>query len=79
LKRVNDNLKTAMKYCANQTQENMLKEYIVSFENGSIDKHKDSQRLWVKDRDPVVEFNMGWIETYIDPMGVRAYYEVIFK
>ena len=55
----------------------MLTEYMLSFEDGSIEKHKESQRLWVKDKDPVVEFNMGWIETYIDPMGGRAYYEVI--
>ena len=24
---------------------------------------------------PVVETNMGWIETYIDPTNARAYYE----
>ena len=55
----------------------MLRDYMISFENGSIEKHKDSQRWWLKDKNPVVEMNIGWIETYIDPMGVRAYYEVI--
>ena len=24
---------------------------------------------------PVVETNLGWIETYIDPENVRAYWE----
>ena len=26
---------------------------------------------------PVVEYNLGWIETYVDTQGVRAYYEGI--
>ena len=49
--------------------------YIESYETGSIPAHKDSQRAWVKDKGPVVETNMGWIETYIDPENARAYYE----
>lgn len=53
----------------------MIDDYIDSFQTGSIDKHKDSQKKWVKDRSPIVETNMGWIETYIDLLGVRGYYE----
>jgi dipeptidyl-peptidase-3 len=45
----------------------MLQEYIESFEKGSISDHKDSQRAWIKDKSPVVESNMGWIEHYVDP------------
>lgn len=55
----------------------MLEAYISSFESGSIDSHKESQRLWVKDKGPNVEFNMGWVETYIDPEGKREYFEGI--
>ena len=53
----------------------MIECYIESFKTGSIKKHIESQRYWVKDKKPVVETNIGWVETYIDPMGKRAYYE----
>jgi dipeptidyl-peptidase-3 len=75
LLRVCENLKKAKEFCANETQIKMIDLYIESFTTGSIKKHIESQRYWVKDKKPVVETNIGWIETYIDPMGVRAYYE----
>ena len=53
----------------------MIRKYIESYQTGSILAHKDSQRAWVKDKGPVVESNMGWIETYLDPENSRAYYE----
>ena len=53
----------------------MLQYYIDHYKTGSIDAHKNSQRKWIKDKGPVVETNMGWIETYLDPSNERAYYE----
>lgn len=53
----------------------MVEYYIDHFKTGNIETHKDSQREWVKDMGPVVETNIGWIETYIDPANVRAYWE----
>lgn len=68
-------LREALKYCANDLQEQMIQKYISHYQTGNVEDHKDSQRLWVKDYGPVVETNQGWIEQYIDPENSRAYFE----
>lgn len=45
----------------------MLQDYIEHFESGNIDKHIQSQIHWICDKGPVIETNIGFIETYQDP------------
>lgn len=72
LQRVAENLQKAQEYAANEHQKQMLGHYISSFETGSIEAHRASQVSWIRDTSPVVETNMGFIETYRDPFGVHA-------
>jgi len=72
---MNRYLERAKQYAANKGQKEMIELYIEHYKTGNIDTHKDSQRKWIKDLGPVVETNMGWIETYIDPENTRAYFE----
>ena len=53
----------------------MLSFYISHFLTGDMQLHKDSQRAWIKDKGPIVETNIGFIETYLDPKQVRAEWE----
>merc|ERR1712137_431430 len=72
---VGEKLKMALPHCANEHQTKMVEKYIEHFEGGSIDAHKDAQRHWIKDVGPVVESNIGFIESYRDPFGVRGEFE----
>lgn len=68
-------LQMAMNFTKNTVQQQMLASYIWHFKYGSIDDHKESQRKWVTDKGPAVETNIGFIENYRDPSGIRSEFE----
>lgn len=68
-------MKKARLHVANDTQNKMIGEYVKSFGTGSLNAFKESQKYWVKDLGPAVESNIGFIESYRDPAGVRAEWE----
>lgn len=69
------NLTEAKKYALNDTEAAMQGEYVKAFHDGSMQAHKDSQRHWIRDKGPMVECNIGFIETYRDPSGERGEWE----
>ncbi|KAI9850202.1 MAG: hypothetical protein M1824_003585 [Vezdaea acicularis] len=75
MEKVVENLYNASRNALNDNQRHMHREYIKSFETGSMKSFKDSQRFWIYDKGPTVETNIGFIETYRDPHGVRGEWE----
>ncbi|KAH9252396.1 hypothetical protein BASA81_009682 [Batrachochytrium salamandrivorans] len=71
-------MESALQYAANDNQKKMIQAYVDSFRSGSMDAHCESQKHWIRDIGPVVETNIGFIETYRDPAGVRQVQQARF-
>jgi dipeptidyl-peptidase-3 len=68
-------IEEAKKYAANDNEREMMEEYSKSFRTGSLQAFKRSQKAWVMDKGPMVESDIGFIETYRDPHGIRGEWE----
>lgn len=73
--KIASNITEAKKFAANKEQDAMHADYIKAFHDGSMRAHVDSQRHWIKDKGPMVESDIGFIETYRDPHGIRGEWE----
>ena len=71
--RIAVHIKKAGLNAANETEKKMMDEYAKSFGTGSLNAFKESQKLWVKDVGPMVESNIGFIESYRDPAGKHLF------
>ena len=68
-------LERAKEYARSENQVGMLDDYVNHFKTGDVDLHIESQKKWIQDKGPTIETNIGYIETYLDPQNVRAYWE----
>jgi dipeptidyl-peptidase-3 len=59
----------------NSIQKSMFHQYSLTFSKGSGEAFEKAQKFWVQDKGPTVECNLGFIETYRDPQGIRAEWE----
>lgn len=75
LKQVCKWLEKALEVTNDPVRERMLVHYLKHFAYGGLADHKESQKWWIKDKGPVVETNIGFIENYRDPAGMRAEFE----
>ncbi|KAJ6084950.1 hypothetical protein N7499_004579 [Penicillium canescens] len=77
MSKICESLVRAKEFASNETQVNIIDHYVESFRTGSLQAFRESQKEWVKDKSPVVEAMLGFVEPYRDPHGVRGEWEGI--
>ncbi|KAF2842149.1 dipeptidyl-peptidase III [Patellaria atrata CBS 101060] len=73
--KIADALEKAGEHALNKTEKTMHEEYVKAFRTGSQNAWKESQRYWIRDKGPMVESDIGFVETYRDPHGIRGEWE----
>jgi len=70
-------LEKASKVAENEKQAKVIQKLIEYYRTGDLKTFDDYSILWVEDLDSRVDFVNGFIETYGDPIGLKASWESI--
>jgi dipeptidyl-peptidase III len=70
-------LEKAQSFAETDVQKKEIGLLIDYYSTGDLKIWDDYNVVWAKDTDPVVDFNNGFIETYGDPLGMKATWESI--
>lgn len=70
-------LRRAMQVAENDKQRNVIGKLIEFYRTGDLKVFDEYSIAWVNDQDSRIDFNNGFIETYGDPLGLKASWESI--
>ncbi|APA12599.1 hypothetical protein sscle_09g073690 [Sclerotinia sclerotiorum 1980 UF-70] len=70
-------LTLACKVAATDEQKTALSQLVDSFLTGDYDIFRSAQKTWVTDKNPRVEYCMGFLFGYRDAHGVRAEWQAV--
>lgn len=68
-------LQKATAFTENETQRKVIETLIQYYETGDLKTFDEYSVLWVNDTNSEVDFINGFIETYGDPLGMKASWE----
>ncbi len=75
LTQINSNLSRAMGVACNEQQKKAIALLMEYFRTGDLKTWDDFNIAWVQDTESTVDFILGFIEVYNDPMGKRGSFE----
>ncbi len=79
LKKVVQNLEKALEYAENKSQKKALELLIEYFNTGDLAKFDEYNIAWLKDTQSTIDYILGFIEVYGDPLGYKGSYEGIIQ
>lgn len=71
------NLESALAYAESAAQRSHLEKLIEYYSDGDLSKWDAFNILWVEDDRCFADYNNGFIETYGDPLGLKASWEAL--
>ena len=77
IERIVDRLKLALPYADTEAQRAIIERLIDYYQTGDLRTFDEYSILWVEDTASEVDFVNGFIETYGDPLGMKASWEAI--
>ena len=75
ISRITTLLEQAMEYAESETQANTIRQLVRFYETGDLALFDTYNIMWVQDTDSEIDFTNGFIETYGDPLGIKASWE----
>jgi dipeptidyl-peptidase-3 len=70
-------LEKALPYAETPEQAEVIRTLIDYYRTGDLRTFDEYSILWVKDLDAHIDFTNGFIESYGDPLGLKASWEAI--
>lgn len=77
IEKIIDNLNKAKEAAENDTQKETIDKLVEFYQTGDLKTFDDYSITWVKDTLSHIDFLNGFIETYGDPLGMKASWEAI--
>ena len=75
IEKIVDQLRQALPFAENDTQKAIIGKLIEYYQSGDLKTFDAYSILWVEDTASEVDFVNGFIETYGDPLGMKASWE----
>jgi dipeptidyl-peptidase-3 len=75
--RITENLEKAIPFAETVTQKKELGILIEYYRSGDLKKWDEFNVIWARNNEPLIDYTNGFIETYGDPLGMKATWEAI--
>ena len=77
IERIIFQLNKSVEFAENEQQKEIIRTLIDFYQTGNLKTFDKYSILWVKDTASQIDFLNGFIETYGDPLGIKASWEAI--
>ena len=77
ISKIVENLKLARPYAEDEKQQEVIDKLIAFYQTGDLKTFDEYSIAWTENTEPVVDFVNGFIESYGDPLGMKASWESI--